>query len=149
MVATRWIGRGRRSSARSVYDELLRGLEWARGPAGVPLGDRAWTDHVRRFRVDRELFEAVDWAYDTLRDAGPPAPETARCAAIRGRLALRHPELFPEEPSRPGAAAIADDDLWYWIGAAVPDGLLAIGAVAGVDAARVHRDLAGAIVGRG
>ena len=101
---------------------------------------------MRLFRIDADVFEAVDWAYDTLRDAGPPVPETPRCAAVRGLLMLCHPELFPDEPASGVAGAVADDDLWYWIGAAVPDGLLAIASVAGVDAGRVNRDLADAIV---
>ena len=146
MSARRWIGRGQRASARRVYQELLGGLAWARDPAGSPLDDRAWTEHVRLFRIDADVFEAVDWAYDTLRDAGPPVPETPRCAAVRGLLMLCHPELFPDEPASGVAGAVADDDLWYWIGAAVPDGLLAIASVAGVDAGRVNRDLADAIV---
>jgi hypothetical protein len=104
---------------------------------------------VRLFRIDADVFEAVDWAYDTLRDAGPPVPETPRLAAVRGLLMKRHPELFPEEASSTVAGAIADDDVWYWIGAAVPDALLAIGAAAGLDAGRVNRDLAGAIVAAG
>ena len=70
-------------------------------------------------------------------------------AAVRGLLMKRHPELFPEEASATVAGAIADDDVWYWIGAAVPDALLAIGAAAGLDAGRVNRDLAGAIVAGG
>jgi hypothetical protein len=137
----------RRAAARRVYEEMLRGLAWARDPAGTPLEDAAWTAFRARFAVGRALHEAVDWAYDTLRDAGPARPPTAREAAVLAGLARRHPQLFRAVGPPPEAPAPRDRDVWGWIGAAVPEGLWAIGAEAGIDAGRVNRDLATAIVG--
>jgi hypothetical protein len=131
-----------------VYDEMLRGLAWARDPRGRPLEERAWTGHRGRFDVGRELEEAVGWAYDTLRDAGPPPPRTAREAAVLGGLARRHPRLFPDGPLvDDDGCGRPEPDVWRWIGRAVPDGLQAIGAEAGLGRGRVNRDLAEAIVG--
>jgi hypothetical protein len=139
----------RRAAARRVYEEMLRGLPWARDPAGRPLEDAAWVLFQARFAVDRALHEAVDWAYDTLRDAGPPAPRTIRETMLLVELAGRHPQLFPDGPAaaRRGGEGLAEAEVWAWIGAAVPDGLRAIGGEARLDARRVSRDLAAAIVG--
>ena len=143
------IPRRRRRAARRVYEEMLRGLAWARDPAGRPLEDAAWVGFQGRFAVARALHEAVDWAYDTLRDAGPPAPRTLREMKLLVELAGRHPQLFPDGPDAAGRGGDrpADAEVWAWIGAAVPDGLRAIGGEAGLDARRVSRDLATAIVG--
>ena len=64
-------------------------------------------------------------------------------------LAGRHPQLFPDGPgsARQSGGGLADAEVWAWIGAAVPDGLRAVAAEAGLDARRVSRDLATAIVG--
>jgi hypothetical protein len=130
-----------------VYDEMLRGLAWARDAGGRPLEERAWAAHRGRFGVGRELEEAVGWAYDTLRDAGPPPPRSAREAAVLAGLARRHPRLFPDGPGAGGdGGGRPEPDVWRWIGRAVPDGLRVIGAEAGLGADRVNRDLAGAIV---
>jgi hypothetical protein len=141
--------RRRRVAARRVYEEMLRGLAWARDPAGRPLEDGAWAAFQARFAVGGALHEAVDWAYDTLRDAGPPAPRTFRETMLLLELAGRHPQLFPDGPgsARRGGDGPADAEVWAWIGAAVPDGLRAVGAEAGIDALQLSRDLATAIVG--
>ena len=107
--------------------------------------DRAWADHRRRFAVGGSLFEAVDWAYDTLRDAGP-RPRTEREAAALAGLAERHPGLFPHGPDggRPAhvSAGTPDPDVWVWIDRAVPRGLRAVAAEAGLDPRRALRDMA-------
>jgi hypothetical protein len=143
--------RRRRAGARRVYEEMLRGLAWARDPAGRPFEDAAWAAFQARFPVDRALHEAVDWAYDTLRDAGPPAPWTIRELRLLVRLAGRHPRLFPAGPAAAdpsGGGRLPDGEVWAWIGAALPAGLRAIGGEAGFAERRVNRDLAAAIVGR-
>ncbi len=134
----------RRASARRVYAEMLRGLAWARDPGGRPMEDRAWADHRRRYAVGATLYEAVDWAYDTLRDAGPRARTEREAAAIAG-IAGRHPELdglFREGPGDGGGTP--DPDLWVWIDQAVPRGLRAAAVEAGLDPHRALRDMTAA-----
>ncbi len=132
-----------------MYHELLQGLAWARDPRGRPLDDAAWTAYQADHAVGRDLHDAVDWAYHTLRDAGPPPPWTRRETQVLNELAGRHPRLFPDGPAAPrwGGGGPADPDIWRWIGAAVPDALRAIGAEAGIDRDRIAGDLAAAIVG--
>jgi hypothetical protein len=146
-LADRILRARRRAAARRVYEEMLRGLAWARDPAGRPLEDAAWTAFRARFAVGRALHEAVDWAYDTLRDARPARPPTEREAAVLAGIARRHPQLFRAGGPPAASAAPPDRDTWRWIGAALPGGLQAIGAEAGIDVGRVNRDLATAIVG--
>jgi hypothetical protein len=107
--------------------------------------DRAWAAHRRRFAVGGTLFEAVDWAYDTLRDAGL-RPRTEREAAALTGLAERHPGLFPHGPDgglpAHASAGTPDPDVWVWIDRAVPRGLRAVAAEAGLDPRRALRDMA-------
>ena len=112
-------------------------------------------DAVHRYLVhlvgDRHLADDLTSATfeRALRDAGPPAPRTFREMRLLVELAGRHPQLFPDGPgsARRGGDGPADAEVWAWIGAAVPDGLRAIASEAGLDARRVSRDLATAIVG--
>lgn len=124
---------------------MLRALAWARDPRGRPMEDRAWAAHRRRFAVGGALFDAVNWAYDTLRDAGPHPPTEREAAALAG-LAERHPALFPERPdggwpAQPGSGT-PDPDVWVWIDQAVPRGLRAVAAEAGLEPGRALRDMA-------
>lgn len=125
---------------------MLRALAWACDPRGRPMEDRAWAEHRRRFAVGGTLFDAVDWAYDTLRDAGPARPRTAREAIVLAGLARRHPELFPDGPAGAPSAVASDagpdPDAWVWIDCAVPRGLRAVAAEAGLDPRRALRDMA-------